>query len=299
MRKTLLDLIENTIIHQYDLPNSTAGISKTIFSIDDDKCFKTTNNNDFSEIIYNSIIEYSFNEFEIDGKDYDKLHYIALQTKLKYNPTADLKTKIKYGFLGEVILFSVLYTLFKSKPLIARGYFYNPLENSETKGYDSYHLIENAGQTELWFGEVKFHNNYKAGIKSVFKNIDKAISDNYLQTNVFSISNELNNLQWKGSKIETVIENWKENPHLSIIDEIKKHNMKLVYPVMLLYEEDGAGYDESIKNIPTHIQVEYSSTKYSLSIPYSIFFILIPMKDVKLIKEDVIKWIESKKPLMS
>ncbi|HFK5574053.1 TPA: hypothetical protein ACG0AX_002405, partial [Elizabethkingia anophelis] len=108
MRKTLLDLIENTIIHQYDLPNSTAGISKTIFSIDDDKCFKTTNNNDFSEIIYNSIIEYSFNEFEIDGKDYDKLHYIALQTKLKYNPTADLKTKIKYGFLGEVILFSVL-----------------------------------------------------------------------------------------------------------------------------------------------------------------------------------------------
>ncbi len=95
--------------------------------------------------------------------------------------------------------------------------------------------------------EVKFHKNYKAGIKSVFKNIDKAISDNYLQTNVFSISNELNNLQWKGSKIETVIENWKENPHLSIIDEIKKHNMKLVYPVMLLYEEDSAGYDESIK----------------------------------------------------
>ncbi len=299
MRKTLLDLIENTIIHQYDLPNSLTGVSKTIFSIDDDKCFKTTNNNDFSEIIYNSILEYSFNEFEIGGKDYDKLHYIALQTKLKYNPTADLKTKIKYGFLGEVVLFSVLYTLFKSKPLIARGYFYNPLENSETKGYDSYHLIENAGQTELWFGEVKFHKNYKAGIKSVFNNIDKAISDNYLQANVFSISNELNNLQWKGSKIETVIEDWKENPYLSIIDEIKKHNMKLVYPVMLLYEEDGSGYDESIKNIPTHIQAEYSSTKYSLSIPYSIFFILIPMKDVKLIKEDVIKWIESKKPLMS
>ncbi len=153
MRKTLLDLIEKTIIHQYDLPNSIKGVTKTIFSIDDDKCFKTTNNNDFSEIIYNSIIEYSFNEFDIDGKDYEKLHYIALQTKLKYNPTADLKTKVKYGFLGEVILFSVLYTLFKSKPLIARGYFYNPLESSETKGYDSYHLIENVGQTELWFGK--------------------------------------------------------------------------------------------------------------------------------------------------
>ncbi|WP_128331274.1 Hachiman antiphage defense system protein HamA [Apibacter sp. HY039] len=299
MRQSLLDLIEKTIIHQYDLPNTATGVSKTIFSIDNDKCFKTTNNNDFSEIIYNSILEYSFNEFEIENEDYNKLHYIALLTKLKYNPTADLKYKIRYGFLGEVVLFSVLYTLFKSKPLIARGYFYNPLESSETKGYDSYHLIENGSQTELWFGEVKFHNSYKTGIKSVFKNIDKAISDNYLQTNVFSISNELNNLQWKGSKIETVIKKWKDNPYLSIIDEIKKHKMKLIYPVMLLYEEDDAGYDESIKNIPTHIQEEYSSTKYTLSIPYSIFFILIPMKDVKLIKEDVIKWIESKKPLMS
>lgn len=299
MRKTLLDLIEKTIIHQYNLPNSLTGVSKTIFSIDDDKCFKTANNNDFSEIIYNSILEYSFNEFEIKNKDYTKLHHIALKTKLKYNPSSDLATKIKYGFLGEVVLFSVLYTIFKSKPLIARGYFYNPLENSETKGYDSYHLIENNGQTELWFGEVKFHKDYKSGIQSVFKNISKAISDNYLQANVFAISNEVNNLQYKGSKIETVIADWYENPYLSIIDEIKQHNMKLVYPVMLLYEEDDAGYDESIKNIPKHIQSKYKSTSYSLSIPYSIFFILIPMKDVKLIKEDVIKWIESKKPLMS
>ena len=133
----------------YDLPNSLAGITKTIISTDSDRCFNSTSEADFSEIIYNSILEYSFNEFEITGKDYDKLHFIALQNRLKYNSAADIDTKIKYGFLGEVVLFGVLYVIFKSQPLIARGYFYNPLENSETKGYDSYHLVETDGKTEL------------------------------------------------------------------------------------------------------------------------------------------------------
>lgn len=299
MRESLLDLIEKTIVYQYDLPNSTIGISKTIVSVDNDQCFKSLDKNDFAEIIYNSILEYSFNEFEIENKDYDKLHFIALQNRLKFNPNLGLNHKIKYGFLGEVILFSVLYILFKSKPLIARGYFYNPLENSETKGYDSYHLIENDNQTELWFGEVKFHKNYKTGLKSIFKNIEKAISDDYLKTNVFAISNQINNLNYKGSKIETVINDWKENPYVSIIDEIKQHNMKLVYPVMLLYEEDDLGFDESIKNIPKYIQEEFTTNTFNITVDYSIFFILVPMKDVKTIKENVIKWIELKKPLMS
>ena len=116
MRQSLLDLIEKTIVYQYDLPNPTAGINKTIVSVDNDQCFKSIDKNDFTEIIYNSVLEYSFNEFEIENKDYDKLHYIALQNRLKFNPDLDLDQKVKYGFLGEVVLFSVLYILFKAQP---------------------------------------------------------------------------------------------------------------------------------------------------------------------------------------
>lgn len=298
MRKSLLNLIKKTIVYQYDLPNSTANIEKTNVSIDNDRCYKPLNTNDLTEIIYNSIIEYAFNEFEIQNQDYDKLHFRALQTRIKYNSDSKLKDKIKYGFLGEVVLFSVLYVMFKSRPLIARGVFYNPLENSETKGYDSYHLIENNNQIELWFGEVKFYINYKSGIDNILKNINKAISDDYLEKNLFAISNELNNLQYKGSKIESIIKEWEKNPYLSIINELKNHNMKLVYPVMLLYEEDKLGYDESIRNVPDYIQKKNKENAFNISVDYSIFFILIPIKGVKTIKEDVIKCIESKKPLM-
>jgi len=301
MRKPLLNLINSTIIFEYNLPNLSKGIDKTIYSIDDDNCFSCRDINSFIEIIYNSIIEYSFNEFDLNNNDFENLLTIALKTKIKYNEKLKTSHKIKYGFLGEVVLYSLLNVIFKSKPLIARGYFYNPLESSETKGYDSYHLIEGITQPELWFGEVKFHTNYKKGINSVFENINKALSDNYLEQNVYAINNHLNNLNIKNTKIEQVLNDWNSNPNLKIIDEIKQHNMKLVYPIMILYEENKLGYDESIKIIPEYVKEKFENLieSFDLSIDYSIFFILMPLKNVKHIKETVIEWIDSKKPLLS
>ncbi|MEA9414338.1 Hachiman antiphage defense system protein HamA [Flavobacterium sp. PL02] len=298
MRKSLLDLINKTIVYKYDLPNSGAGIFSTIYSTENDRCYAANDKDDIAEIIFNSIIEYSFNEFDITGKDYQALHTVALRNKLKYNPAATEETKIKYGFFGEVLLYSLLMVMFKAKPLIARGYFYNPLENAETKGYDSYQLVENKGITELWFGEVKFHISHISGINSVMENIDKALSDWYFENNIIAIHNHKNNLNLKGSKIEVILNEWEQNPIIKIGDEIKKHGIKLVYPILLLYEDDLKGYDGNIKKIPEYIKKKFSAKKFSLSIDYSIFFILLPIEKVKETKLSVIQWIESRKPPM-
>lgn len=297
MRQTLVDLIKSTIIYQYDLPNIDAGIVKTIFSTENDRCYKASDIDNITEIIYNSIIDYAVNEFEMTGKDLDSLHAGALKNKLKYNPLADHETKIKYGFFGEVLLYSILVVLFNAKPLIARGYFYNPLENAETKGYDSYQLVDNDGNIELWFGEVKFHINHTSGISSVLNNIDKALSDAYLETNVFAIQNHRNNFNIKGSLIDTILDSWEANPSINICDEIKKYNMKLVYPILILYQHDGGDFDANIKKVPDYILNNHTVKAYSLTVPYQVFFILLPLEKVKEIKENVIQWIESKKPL--
>ena len=299
MRQSLLDLISKTIVYKYDLPNQTLGIEKSLFSTENDKCFSSISNDDLAQIIYNSIIEYSFNEFDIDTKSYENLHAIALKTKLKYRDTATEREKISYGFHGETILFCMLYAKLGAKPVISRGYFYNPLEASETKGYDSYHITEDNGQVQLWFGEVKFRENHSSGIKSALDNIEKALSDAYLSTNFLSISNHKNNFNISGSKIETIINNWEENPQIEIIEEIKKYDIKLIYPIIILYDEDKAGYDESIKKAINYIKDNHELKASSLSIPYSIYFIWIPVQKVKDIKAKVIEWIESKKPLMS
>ena len=74
---------------------------------------------------------------------------------------------------------------------------------------------------------------------------------------------------------------------------------KLVYPILLVYSEDAKGYDENIKKVPQYIKDNLKSQNINISIEYSIFFILIPLKKVKEIKTNVIQWIESQKPLMS
>lgn len=298
MRKELLNLISSTILYKYDLPNKEIGVDKSLLSNDNDKCYSSTSNEDLAAVIYNSIIDYAFNSFDIKDKNLDNLHAIALKTKLKYNEKATMTSKISYGFHGETILFCMLYAKLGAIPVISRGYFYNPLENSETKGYDSYHLIENDGQTELWFGEVKFRETHSSGIDSAIENIEKAISDDYLSNNFLAISNHKNSFNISNSKVEEIINRWEENPEINIVEEIKNHHIKLIYPIVILYNKDKRGYEKSIENAINHITEKHSLKRLSLSIPFSIYFIWLPVDGVKAIKTKVIEWIESKKQLM-
>lgn len=299
MRDSLKELIEKTIAFEYELPHIEKDIPRTIFSNHNDHCYTTTDDNALVEIIYNSIIEYSFNEFELEKNSYQNLHVLALKQKLKYNESATPLAKSKYGFYGEVLLYSLLHIIYNTKTLIARGYFYNPLEKSETKGYDSYHLIESGDKVELWFGEVKFHKNYKKAIKSVMENINKAISDEYLEQNLLSIHGQKKNLNLQGTKIETIWEKWDKQPSFTLMSFISEHDVQLVYPVLLIYEGGDEGYDEKIKKISQHIEATYSPQSFGISIKYKLFFILIPIENVKQVKQETIKCIESKTPLLS
>lgn len=299
MRSNLVNLINSTFIYKYDLPNEKLGINRSMFSTQDDQCYDITGKDEVAEVIYNSIIDYSFNEFDIDAKDYNSLHSVALKTKIKYNEKATEKSKISYGFHGETILYCILCIMFKAKPIISRGYFYNPLAGSETFGYDSYHLIEHDEKVELWFGEVKFRATHSSGIKSALETIEKAISDDYLEKNLFAMVSHKNNFNIVDSKVEEVINDWEKNPELNIIEELKQHNMKLVYPIVILYEGSKKSYDDSVKNAMNYIESNFTSKEFSISIDYSVYFIFIPLTGVREIKSSVIQWIETKKPLIS
>lgn len=274
MRQVLKELVEKTIVLEYELPHTGKAITKTVYSTDNDRCYSSLNDNDISEIIYNSIVEYAFNENELVAADFTNLHAAALQTKIRYESEHKTSVQIKYGFFGEVLLYCILCILHKANPLISKGYFYSPIENAEPKGYDSYHIVESQNQLELWFGEVKFHASYSGGVKSALEKIDTALSDKYLNRNLMALPNHIQNLNIKGSQIEQIIEDWKKNPKIKIIEQAKKYNIKLVYPVLLLFDENKSGFDESIKSAVKAINDYTPKKTFGLSVNVSIFFML-------------------------
>jgi hypothetical protein len=299
MRKSLLDLVEKTIVYKYDLPYVEGSIPRTIFSTVNDKCFCSTNDNAIIEIIYNSIIDYSFNEFEMTDKDFSDLHTIAFQDRIRFDAEDSDETKLKYGFFGEVLLYVILKVYFGTESIISKGYLYNPIENAESKGYDSYHLIEDGTSLQLWFGETKFHQTFTTAINDVLSKINNSLSDNYLSRNLLVLRKNKDNLNQPNSKIKPILDNWTITPIINILEELKKHSIELVYPVVILFGNKKNDYDESIKAIPKYIEEKYTVEEYILSIPYSLFFIFLPMENVKAVKTEVLKWIESKKQLLS
>lgn len=298
MRQSLIDLINKTIIYQYSLDCSTRKIAKTNLTTTKDDCYLSTNDNNLVEIIYNSLIEYACNEFEIKPHNLQNLHYQALQNRIRYNEKHKQVTKIKYGFYGEALLQVVLNNFYGSEALIAKGYFYNPTENSEAKGYDLYHLLEKDEQVELWFGEVKFRESFSSAIKSALDGLTKAISDNYFDQNLLAIFNRKNDMNKQNSVFEAIRKEWELNPLISITSEARKHNIKLVYPIFIIYKNTKAMYDDKIKDVVQYINKKYSKLTHSMGIQFEIFFVFLPLNETKTIKEEVLTWIELKKPLM-
>lgn len=289
MRTALHDLVKSTIIYKYDLPNTVESIPKTLFSTENDKCYSIANEQDLVKLIYNSIIDYSFNEFDFTERELEDLHTIAFQERVRYNETDTEASKLKYGFFGEVVLHCILKLFFQTNTLISKGYFYDPLTKGEARGYDAYHLIEENNSVGLWFGETKFHINYTSAVNDVLKKIKSSLSDDYLSTNLLAIRKNRENLNIQGSKIEAILSDWNENPTIKIIEELKQHSINLIYPVIILFQQNSSGYNESIKKIPKYIEDNYELEDYDLSIPYSVFFIFIPVEDVKKVKMEVLE----------
>lgn len=301
MHEALYKLIENTIIYEYSLPNVEKRIERVHLSTKDDDCFSVNNTESLVAIIYNSILDYSFQEFDLTKESYKLLLTKALQRKFKFNNEATQQAKLKYGFYGEVLLHTLLLKMYGTKCLICRGYFYNPLNNSETTGYDAYHIIENIEEQkiELWFGEVKFYIKPEQAIQKIMTNIDKALSDSYLNINLIAMIDKKDKITNDNSKLKSIIEKLDDNPEINLADELKNNGMRLVYPIFIIFDMNNKNYDDCIRNIVSYIKDNYKTINTSLTIDYKLFFIFMPIQNVKEVKEEVLKWIEEKKPVLS
>lgn len=292
MRPTLEQLFTNTLVFMYDLPHNT--IQKVAISTAPDECYKVnTSDMDLAKIIHNGIVEYSFDAGAPELTDLDNAQLIALQTCLRFSRSAGTDERLKYGFYGEVLLYLFLQYFHHADTLISRGHFYSPTEKSETKGYDTYQMFQTAnGALELWFGEVKFYERYTQAVNSIFNSLEKALSDDYLNDNFLNIYTERSSLDSNG-EFNTILSEWSQNPTINIFDYAKRHNVVLVYPMLIIFDDNNKSYDDIIKSVVDYINKNHSSIINSLTISSKLFFMFLPVSSAKNIKTQVLQWIDS------
>ncbi|EMY3583709.1 DUF1837 domain-containing protein [Flavobacterium psychrophilum] len=302
MKESLKNLIQNTILFEYKLPNTGLDINKTCVTHVDisDDCYKVEDLDSLNKIIYESMLYYAYDEFQLLDGDHQKMFLKAFNSKFRYNYTASDLAKRKLGIYGEALLYSILKEFYKTDTLVSRGYFYDIQKKSEVTGYDSFHLIEKQGEIELWFGETKFYEDCKSAINSVFNSIEKAISDDYLiNTNFTTILQSKGNILDKNSKLYKILDKWDKCIIENLEQELIDNNIKLVYPVLVTFDKINNDYNATIKTAITHINENFNHLKFeNISLEYSIFFILLPIDNVKTSKETIIQWIDTKEPLM-
>ena len=301
MRQSLKQLMQSAIVLQYNLPANVAGVQipRAHISTANDDCLKQIGtNDDIAKLIYNGIVEYAYNDSEINLTQLNNLQLRALQSKLKYNHNAPLENQLAYGFHGEVLLHLILEHYYHAEKAIARGFLFSALENAETKGYDSYLMIENDDTLQLLFGEAKFYiSGYKESLKKVFENIDKALSDEYLNRNFIAMDNQYDHLD-PNSKIPEIIDAWRANPTINMAVEAGRHNLHLVYPILIVFDNKAETYERLIMEVITHIQTKYGAIHSTLTIPHTLFFILFSVANSRTIKHQVLQWISQQQPLM-
>jgi len=109
---------------RYKLPIPT--IKNTSLTTLEDYCIGSTSQNDVSESIYFSIVDYCLNETEIDIAKLDDHQMYSIENRLRYSDDDSLETKLKYGFFGETLLNILLSSFFGANKIVAKGIFYIP-----------------------------------------------------------------------------------------------------------------------------------------------------------------------------
>lgn len=299
MRHGLDALISRTVGLMYTLPTVDGSIPKITVSTQNDECYKVLSSDiELAKVIYNGIIDYSFEESKIDLTKLDVFQKRALKTKLKFTLTDSIDRQLAYGFYGEVLLFLLLQKFHNVNTFISRGHFYNPLENSETKGYDTYQMIlKPNGETELWFGEVKFHKDFRTGVSQILDKIQRSLGDEYFNDNILAME-DFESFVNPNVTITPLLEAFRDNPDVNLSALANEYGFSFVYPMLVIFDDANKSYDDIIKDVVKYTNERWTNLNINFLLRYSLFFMLLPVKVVKDIKMQVRSWILSEEPLI-
>ena len=135
------------------------------------------------------------------------------------------------GEFGELLLHAAVRQVHKSIPAISKIY-YKTAANETVKGFDAVHVIEAAGDLELWLGEAKFYKNAASAIRDVVDELQRHLETDYLRNEFLLISGKIDDASPHAPALRRLVE-----PNTSL-DEVFK---RACIPVLLTYDSDCVG----------------------------------------------------------
>lgn len=135
------------------------------------------------------------------------------------------------GEFGELLLHAAIRQVHNSIPAISKIY-YKTAVNETVKGFDAVHIVDSAGELELWLGEAKFYNDISSAIREVTDELHTHLETNYLRNEFLLISGKIDEASPHAPTLRKLVE-----PNTSL-DEVFK---RACIPVLLTYDSECVG----------------------------------------------------------
>ncbi|MBF0283821.1 MAG: DUF1837 domain-containing protein [Magnetococcales bacterium] len=141
----------------------------------------------FAEYLIEHLIEFVYPLQKWSEVTAGTAHKMLKEASIKVYTTSDSKHR---GEIGELILYAILRSYYKSLPLISKIYF-KDAANDVVKGFDAVHVIEQNDKIELWLGEAKFYTDASGAINDAVKSVNDHLSTDYLRKEFVFIKGKL------------------------------------------------------------------------------------------------------------
>lgn len=83
MREALKNAVQSAILFECQLPHQESGLGKSCLSSQNDICFNNTDPQEIAKVIYNGIVEFALNEYEINYDDLEREQRRAILSRIR------------------------------------------------------------------------------------------------------------------------------------------------------------------------------------------------------------------------
>jgi hypothetical protein len=233
-------------------------------------------------------------EFALNHSELEEIGHHNAMRMMKKAAKVVYQTE-KYGSrgeFGEILLHIAIRQVYQTIPAISKIYYKSSV-NETVKGFDAVHVVKKDDNLELWIGETKFYSDVDRAIYDVSKEIVDHLRTDYLRHEFILIRNKIDPL-WP--EAESLKELLKESVSLDDVFQ------RACIPVLLTYnsevlKNETVGNSNYIDNIRDEIKDNYIKMRKKLvkdytahfkeALPLTVHVILVPLKDKKLLLEEL------------